>query len=174
MSFDVLCPNTIRPQPTASGRTWSVSTLENPEFRGYPARVNPSHVLLAALLLLPAALRAAEADSLDAQFSALKQKAKASVAASQAVAAQAAPPPAPVIVSGVDMSEFLRRLEDMTLDTTVLRGLLGQISVSFRDPSSSENAKYGQIVNNMYLPTSMKDMAGTRSGTTFSRTRSTL
>lgn len=118
--------------------------------------MNPSHALLAALLLFPAGLKAAEADSLDAQFSALKQKAKASAAASQAAAAQAAPPPAPVIVSGVDMSEFLRRLEDMTLDTTVLRGLLGQISVSFRDPNSPADAQYGQIVNNMYLPASMK------------------
>lgn len=119
--------------------------------------MNPSRGLLAALLLFPAALWAAEADSLDAQFSALKQKAKASAAASQAAAAQAAPPPAPVMVSGVDMSEFLRRLEDMTLDTTVLRGLLGMISVSFRDPSSAANAQYRQIANHMYLPTSMKD-----------------
>lgn len=118
--------------------------------------MNPSRALLAALLLFPAALRAAETDSLDAQFSALKQRAKASAAASQAAAAQAAPPPAPVIVSGVDMSEFLRRLEDMTLDTKVLRGLLAQISVSFRDPTSKANAEYGWIVDNMYLPTSLK------------------
>lgn len=71
--------------------------------------MNPSRALLAAL-------RAAETDSL---------------AASQAAAAQAAPPPAPVIVSGVDMSEFLRRLEDMTLEEMrqkIYKGRLFQLS----------------------------------------------
>ena len=118
--------------------------------------MNPSRALLAAVLLFPAALQASETDSLDAQFSALKQRAKASVAASQATAAQAPPQPAPVIVSGIDMSEFLRRLEDMTLDTTVLRGLLGQIGASFRPPTGTANAQYGQVLNHLYLPDTLK------------------
>ncbi len=111
--------------------------------------MNPSRAALAALLL-SAPLQAAEFQDM----SALKERAKASAAAQAAAAGQNAAPP--VIVSGVDMSEFLRRLEDMTLDTTVLRGLLGQISISFREPTSKANAQYGQIVNNMYLPTSLK------------------
>jgi len=120
--------------------------------------VNPSRAALAALLL-SAPLQAAELQGMDADMSALKQRAKASVAA-QVAAAQNAAPPAPLIVSGVDMSEFLRRLEDMTLDTTVLRGLLGKIGVSFRPPTATANAQYGQIMNHLYLPDTLKAKNG--------------
>jgi len=81
------------------------------------------------------------------------KRASAKVADPQAAAVDTRPT---VLSGGVDMTDFLRRLEDMTLDTTVLRGLLGHIDVSFRPPTGSANAQYGQIMNQLYLPDTLK------------------
>lgn len=105
-----------------------------------------------AVLLLPAALQAADIDS-SLDFRAMKQ-ASAAVAAPQGAPVEDRRPP--VVVSGVDMTDFLRRLEDMTLDTAALRGLLGRIGVSFRPPTGTANAQYGQILNHLYLPETLK------------------
>lgn len=74
-----------------------------------------------------------------------------------ALPAPAAPEASPPAMSGsVDMSRFLERLEDLTLDTRELRALLGRIGVSFRPPTASANAQYSLTFNHLYLPDAFK------------------
>jgi len=105
------------------------------------------------LIVLAAAAFCSDFAAPTVDIQAMKRKAAESGAAVQGAAVQR-----PRVMSGsVDMTDFLTLLEDMTLDTTVLRGLLGQISVSFRPPTNEANAEYGWILNHLYLPDSLRD-----------------
>lgn len=60
-----------------------------------------------------------------------------------------------VVAGSVDMTDFLARLEDLTLDTKALRGLLGRIGASFRPPTKTANAQYKS--GHLYLPDTFRD-----------------
>lgn len=120
-------------------------------------------LLLLALLAGPS--RAA--DSFEAvDMSALRQRA----AAARAAGAGAAPAPAaapaaevrpetpePRVMSGaVDMTPFLRRLEDLGFKTATVRVLLSRITVAFGAPDGAANAQWRWIRKILVLPDSLK------------------
>jgi hypothetical protein len=116
--------------------------------------------LLLAIAFLAAPARAA--DTLEGiDFKELRARA-ASVAAPTASAPEAPAPQAaaPVPAGSVDMSPFLRRLEDSGLKSDGVRALLSRITVVFGEPSASANAQWKFLRKILVIPVSFKEPHG--------------
>lgn len=109
----------------------------------------PRARLLLAVLLLPGASAAFDSTVPQIDIQAMKREARSG----DSVAGSAVETVRPRVLSGgIDMTGFLTRLEDMTLDTTVVRQVLGYVDVEFRAPTATANAEYGYYTNTLYVP----------------------
>jgi len=78
-----------------------------------------------------------------------------------AVIATVAPTPAAASTEG-DPALFLQRLESIGLKTDYVRRVIGKIEIFYRKPSSTAEAQWGYILDNLYIPWDQKEDGSNR------------